>query len=145
MGVTVTGAAFGKPAAVRTPNALTRGNRFPAFPDCRRQTMATPDEMYDEANALKDQGDLEGAVVSLRKILEIDPNHVLTHAALAVHLQKLGQDDESITHSLRVTELEPDDAFSFTQLSVVYMRCGRVPEAEDAMARARNIQMSAGG
>ena len=29
--------------------------------------MPTPDEMYDEANELKNQGDLEGAVDHLRK------------------------------------------------------------------------------
>ena len=105
--------------------------------------MATPDEMYDEANALKDQGDLEGAVAKLEEILQTDPNHVLTHAALGVHLQKLGRIDESIEHAVKVTELEPADSFSFTQLSVIYQRCGRIQEAEDAMARARMIQMGA--
>lgn len=103
--------------------------------------MSTPDEMYDEANALKDQGDLEAAVAKLEEILTIDPNHVLTHAALGVHLQKLGRLDESIEHAVKVTELEPTDSFSFTQLSVIYQRCGKIQEAEDAMARAREIQM----
>ena len=28
--------------------------------------MATADQMYDEANALKEQGDLEGAVAKLK-------------------------------------------------------------------------------
>ena len=81
--------------------------------------MATPDEMYDEANELKDQGDLEAAVAKLEEILAIEPGHVLTHAALAVHLQKLGRLEESIEHAVRVTELEPTDSFSFTQLSVI--------------------------
>ncbi|MBT4867713.1 MAG: hypothetical protein HON53_21645 [Planctomycetaceae bacterium] len=105
--------------------------------------MTTPDEMYDEANALKDQGDLEGAVGKLEEILKADPNHVLTHAALGVHLQKLGRLEESVAHAVKVTELEPNDSFSFTQLSVICMRCGKIQEAEDAMARAREIQMGA--
>jgi Flp pilus assembly protein TadD len=105
--------------------------------------MATSDELYDEANALKDQGDLEGAVAKLEEILQSDPNHVLTHAALGVHLHKLGRLDEAIEHAVKVTELEPADSFSFTQLSVIYQRCGRIPEAEEAMARARMIQMGA--
>jgi len=98
--------------------------------------MKTADQLYDEAIALKDQGDLEGAVARLQEALQVDPNHSLTHSALAVHLQKLGRPDEAIQHAIRVTELEPNDPFSFTQLSVIYQRCGRIPEAEEAMARA---------
>ena len=99
--------------------------------------MPTLDEMYDESVALKGQGDLEGAVAKLNQLLAVDPNYVLAHSALGVHLQKLGRFDDAIRHALRVTELEPQDPFSFTQLSVIYQRCGRIPEAEDAMARSR--------
>jgi Flp pilus assembly protein TadD len=106
--------------------------------------MAKPDDLYDVAIRLRDAGDLSAAADQLREILTIEPNHVLTHSALAVLLQKLGQLDEAITHAVKVTELEPNDPFSFTQLSVIYQRCGRIPEAEDAMARARMMQMAAG-
>ena len=34
---------------------------------------------------------------------------------------------------LGATELEPNDPFSFTQLSVICQRCGKIPEAEAAM------------
>jgi Flp pilus assembly protein TadD len=102
--------------------------------------MPTLDEMYDQAVALKEQGDLEGAVARLNEIVASDPNYVLAHSALAVHLQKLGRYDDAIHHAVRVTELEPHDAFSFTQLSVIYQRCGRIQQAEDAMAMARMIQ-----
>ena len=98
------------------------------------------DQMYDEANKLKTEGDLDGAVGKLREILEIEPGHVLTHSALAVHLQKLGQLDDAISHAVKVTELEPNDHFSFTQLSVIYQRCGKIEEAEFAMAKAHEIQ-----
>jgi Flp pilus assembly protein TadD len=103
--------------------------------------MPTPNELYDEANALKEQDDLEGAVAKLEEILTIDENHCLSHSALAVYLQKLGQLDKAIEHAVKVTELEPNDAFSYSQLSVIYQRCGRVPEAEDAMEKARKIPM----
>ncbi|QDU39801.1 Tetratricopeptide repeat protein [Maioricimonas rarisocia] len=103
--------------------------------------MATPHEMYDEAVALKDNGDLEGAVAKLREVLEAEPGHTDTHSALAVYLQKLGRFDESITHAQKVVELLPNDPFSYTQLSVIYMRCGRIPEAEEAKARAHQVQM----
>ncbi len=102
--------------------------------------MPTADELYDQASSLKDQGDLAGAVVKLREALEVDANHVLTHSALAVHLQKLGDKENAVAHAKRVTELEPNEPFSFTQLSVICQRCGLIPEAEDAMAKAHALQ-----
>lgn len=102
--------------------------------------MPTPDELYDEASKLKNAGDLPGAVAKLQEILNVDPKHVLTHSALGVHLQKLGRPAEAITHATRVTELEPNDPFSFTQLSVILQRCGKIPEAEAAMAKAHLLQ-----
>lgn len=102
--------------------------------------MATLDEMYDEAASLKESGDLEGAVAKLEEILKADEGHLLAHSALAVHLQRLGRNDEAISHAVKVVELDPSDAFNFTQLSVIYQRCGKIQEAEDAMARARQLQ-----
>ncbi|RLS28754.1 MAG: hypothetical protein DWH78_15225 [Planctomycetota bacterium] len=100
----------------------------------------TPSKMYDAAMKLKSEGNLEGCVDALKQILEVEPNHVQTHMALGVHQQKLGRLEEAIHHAKMVTELEPNDAFSFTQLSVIYQRCGKIFEAEDAMAKAREIQ-----
>ncbi len=102
--------------------------------------MAAADEKYDEAHKLKEAGDIEGAVAQWKSILEEHPEHSITHQALAVYLQKLGQNDDAIKHALKVTELIPGDAFSFTQLSVIYQRCGKIQEAEDAMEKSRQIQ-----
>lgn len=108
------------------------------------EAQLTPDQQYDAANRLKEAGDLEGCVAALQEILKTAPDHEQTHMALGVHLQKLGRPEEAIQHAQRVAELNPNDAFSFTQLSVIYQRCGRIMEAEDAMARARELQMQAG-
>ena len=48
---------------------------------------------------------------------------------------------KAIEHAVKVAELEPDDPFSFTALSVIYQRCGRIPEAEHAKAMAYQKQM----
>lgn len=101
---------------------------------------ADPNKLYDEAMKLKSAGNLEGCVDVLKGIVETHPSHIQTHMALAVYHQKLGRFDEAIHHAKKVTELAPEDAFSFTQLSVIYQRCGKIFEAEDAMARARTIQ-----
>ena len=86
-------------------------------------------EMYDNAVRQKDEGNLEGAVESLQEIVKFDDNHVHSHMALGVYLQRLGRLEEAIKHATRVTEIDPNDPFSFTQLSVILQRCNRIPEA----------------
>ena len=103
--------------------------------------MSPIDQMYDDATQLKNSGNLEGAVAKLLELVAQDPNYVLAHSALAVQMQKLGRFDEAIQHALRVVELEPKDQFSYTQLSVICQRCGRIQQAEDALAKARAMQM----
>lgn len=102
--------------------------------------MPSTDELYDQADQLKDEGNLEQAVAKLNELLAEDPNYTLAHSALAVHYGRLGQHDKAIEHGRRVCELEPTDAFSFTAMSVTYQRAGKIPEAEEAMAKAHMIQ-----
>ena len=99
--------------------------------------MATREELYNEAEKLKDQGDLEAAVAKLEESLGVDETYALAHSALAVILGKLNRHDEAVQHAERVYELEPNDPFSYTALSVTCQRAGRIPEAETALARAR--------
>jgi Flp pilus assembly protein TadD len=111
-----------------------------SVPESPAMSDPNPEQLYDAAIKLKSQGDLQACVDQLNQILVSHPEHVRTHMALAVYQQKLGRFDDAITHAKKVTELAPTDAFSFTQLSVIYQRCGKIFEAEDAMARARMIQ-----
>ncbi len=106
--------------------------------------MSSPHDIYDEAIRIKDSGDMDGAVAKLREVLDVDPVHSDTHSALAVYLQKLGDCDAAIEHAIKVVEIAPDDPFSYTQLSVIYMRCNRIPEAEEAKAKAHMVQMGGG-
>lgn len=103
--------------------------------------MSTPNELYDQATDLRDQGDKEGAVARLNEALKIDPDYTLAHGMLAKLYADLAKSEEAIHHAQRVVELEPDDTFSYTALSVIYQRCGRIPEAEEAKAKAYYKQM----
>lgn len=103
--------------------------------------MPTNEELYSEAERLKDSGDLEAAAKKLDELLAQDGKYALAHSALAVICGRLSRHNEAIEHALKVCELEPKDAFSFTALSVTYQRAGRIPEAEEAMARARMMTM----
>lgn len=102
--------------------------------------------LYDEADRLKAEGRLDEAAEKLEQLLAIDQTYALAHAALAVVLQRLGRHEEAIQHATRVTELEPNDPFSFTALSVTYQRAfagtnqmGYIRLAEEAMERSRQL------
>lgn len=103
--------------------------------------------MYAESEELKDAGKLEEAIAKLNEILAIDDTHVLSHLALAVLYNRVGKAEESCKHGERACELEPNEAFNFTALSVTYQRAWQatqnqeyITKAEDAMAKAHMIQ-----
>jgi len=109
--------------------------------------MPTSDELYNEADRLKDEGKTAEAVAKLEELLAADASYALAHSALAVLLGRLNRHAEAIEHARKVCELEPNDAFSFTALSVTYQRAFAgtnerqyIQAAEDAMARAQMIQ-----
>ena len=109
--------------------------------------MADASKLYDEADKLKAEGDLEGAAGKLAEALAEDEGYALAHAAMSVVQQKLGAHDKAIEHAQKVCELEPRDAFSFTALSVTYQRAyagtgemSYIQMAEDAMAKSRMIE-----
>lgn len=111
--------------------------------------MADPASLYDEADKLKDAGDLPAAAAKLDEALQADADYALAHSALAVIQQKLGEHEKAIEHAKRVCELEPNDAFSHTALSVTYQRAWAgtqdqqyIQLAEEAMARSREIEAS---
>lgn len=110
--------------------------------------MPTKSELYDQADKLKDAGDLETAAAKLHEALALDPEYALAHSALAVVTQRMGRHEEAIGHAQRVCELAPSDPFSYTALSVTYQRAyaatgemSFIPLAETAMARSREVQM----
>jgi Flp pilus assembly protein TadD len=103
--------------------------------------MPTAHELYDAAVDLRDAGDKPGAVAKLEEAVALDPGFAIGHGMLAKLFADLAESDKAIAHAKKVAELEPDDAFSYTALSVIYQRCGRIPEAEHAKAMAWQKQM----
>ena len=106
--------------------------------------MAELTELYDAADKLKQEGDLEGAAGKLQEAIAQDESYALAHSALAVVLQRMGKHEDAIKHAQRVCELEPSDPFSFTAMSVTYQRAyagtnnmDYIRMAEDAMEKSR--------
>ncbi|QDU52334.1 tetratricopeptide repeat protein [Gimesia panareensis] len=111
-----------------------------------KRQMTTTSELYDEADRLKDDGQYETAIEKLNELLRIDDSYVLAHSALAVLYGRVNQHDKAIEHGVRVSELEPNDSFSWTALSVTYQRAFAgtdehmyIKMAEDAMAKAKTL------
>src|SRR3972149_4582639 len=109
--------------------------------------MADAVELYDEADKLKDLGKLDEAVAKLQEALGVDPKYALAHSALAIVEQKRGNHELAVEHAQKVCELEPNDPFSYTALSVVLQRVHAgtgdmqyIRLAEEAMERSRMLQ-----
>jgi Flp pilus assembly protein TadD len=102
--------------------------------------MTSPDDRYAAAESLKNEGKIAEAVASLEGLVADEPGFTLAHSALAAWCTRLERHEEAIGHARRACELEPNDPFSYTALSVACMRGGRIAEAEDALARSRTLQ-----
>ncbi|GAC1451879.1 MAG: tetratricopeptide repeat protein [Isosphaeraceae bacterium] len=103
--------------------------------------MPTSHELYDQAVDLRDQGDKAAAITKLEEAVAADPSFAIGHGMLAKLCADLAETEKAIAHAKKVVELEPDDTFSYTALSVIYQRCGKIPEAEHAKAIAYQKQM----
>ena len=108
--------------------------------------MTTINQLYDEAEVLKDNGQLDAAIEKLNEVLDADESHALAHSALAVLYGKVDQHDKAVEHAVRTSELEPNDSFSWTALSVIYQRAyagtnnqAFIQMAEDAMAKSQSM------
>ncbi len=90
--------------------------------------MPTNEELYAQADQLKAEGKLDEAAAQLEKLLSQDSSYTLAHSALAVIYGRLQQHDNAIRHGLKVCELEPNDPFSYTAMSVTFQRAERFPK-----------------
>ncbi|TWU65942.1 MULTISPECIES: tetratricopeptide repeat protein [Crateriforma] len=103
---------------------------------------------YNDVEKLIDEEKFEEAIKGLEEIVAKDDSFVLAHLALARVYTKTGQHAEAVQHGEKACELEPNESFNFTALSVTYQRAWAgtqdqefIRKAEDAMARAQTLQM----
>jgi predicted Zn-dependent protease len=109
--------------------------------------MADLHAAYNEVEQLMDHNNFPEAITRLEGILEQDPAFVLAHLALARVYTKTGQHAEAIERAKKACELEPNDPFNYTAMSVTYQRAWAgtqdqqyIALAEDAMAKAQQLQ-----
>ena len=94
---------------------------------------------YLEGLALFGEDRHEEAIERYDASLEVDPEWTEAMHGKAMALMQLERYDEAIAIGLRIVELDPDDAFAHTSLSMFYQRKGMIEEAEAEGAKARMI------
>jgi tetratricopeptide (TPR) repeat protein len=97
------------------------------------------EELFYEGSDLQGEGRYDEAMDCFDKCLNIDPGYCDAILGKAmVHLAR-EEFDDAIALGHKLVELEPDEILSFTNLSMFYMRAGRIAEAEEAGAKARML------
>jgi len=109
--------------------------------------MPDLDTMYADADRLKDEGKLTESIDKLEELLREDDSYVLAYLALAVLYGRVGQHDQAVERGQRACQLEPQEAFNFTAMSVTYQRAWQATQrmeyihlAEEAKAKSHELQ-----
>lgn len=77
------------------------------------------------------------AIAEYQLALAIEPDWEDGLHALAMAYMSAGKFDDAITTGKRILELNPNDPFVHTSLSMFYQRKGMIDEAEEESAKAR--------
>jgi Flp pilus assembly protein TadD len=104
-------------------------------------------QRYNEIEKQIDAENYDEAIPALVALTEEDESFVMAHLALSLVYTKTGQHDLAVQHGEKACELEPNDSFNYTALSVTYQRAwagtqdqAYITKAEDAMAKAKMIE-----
>jgi len=99
--------------------------------------MPTIDELMDEGNTALAVGELEEAAKYFRRVVEQDPQFQDGWHALGMALYKLDRYEESIEAGTRAAQIDPNNQFVWSSLSLAYNANKQKAEAEAAGAKAR--------
>ena len=86
-----------------------------------------------------DEDDVDKAIRYLNRALSLDPQSYLAYYNRGVANDLRDRLQDALADYERIIELEPNDAFAYTSLSIFLQRKGDVPGAEAAAAKARMI------
>ena len=89
--------------------------------------------------ALDERGQIDEAIVSLQKALEINPDYDVAHNDLGLSLLKKGRRDEATAHFLRALEINPNYASAHCNLGSDFLRQGHVANALVEFQKALQI------
>ena len=93
----------------------------------------------DDGHAAIAIGDLDDAVACFRKVTEAFPESFDGWHAFGMALYKLDRYEEAIAAGLHAAEIDPNNQFAWSSLSLAYNANKQKAEAEAAGAKARII------
>lgn len=95
--------------------------------------------LYLEGLQAFGKDDHEAAIRKYEEALLVSPDWTDALHGKAMALMQLGRYDEAIVVGQRIVELDPNDPFAHTSLSMFYQRKGLIEEAEKEGAKARML------
>lgn len=101
--------------------------------------MENLEEWMDDGHGAIAIGDLDEAVACFNKVVAKYPDSFDGWHALAMALYKLDRYEESITAGLKAAEIDPNNQFAWSSLSLAYNANKQKELAEAAGAKARII------
>lgn len=104
-------------------------------------TSQAVQDLFDDASGHIALGELEDAVLLLRRCVELEPQFFDGWHALGMALMKTDQLKEAIGAGLMATTLRPNDLLAWTALSQMYVQNRQIAEAEDAKGKARILSL----
>lgn len=119
------------PRAERSLAQSASDGRSPAHPIYKEGFDHFANDRFDEAIGLFEQA------------IEKDPQLAIAWNGLSLAMRQKGDLEGAVAAGQKLIELEPDDPLSHTNLSILLMRQGKIPEAEDERAIAMQLQMRA--
>jgi tetratricopeptide (TPR) repeat protein len=100
-------------------------------------TSATPHACL--AEALLEDGDLEGAIAALRRAEEVDPRDPSVYRVGGVISRETKNLDRAVAAHLQAVQLDPRDADSYGLLGAALLDQGQFQEAEKALRRCVSL------
>jgi protein O-GlcNAc transferase len=85
-------------------------------------------------------GQLDAAVASYRRVLEIKPDYAEAHTTLGVALRELGQIDGAVASYRRALEIKPDLAEAHSNLGIALQALGQLEDAVASYRRALELK-----
>ena len=79
------------------------------------------------------------AIECFEEAIKLDPEFDTAYNALAEALNKSGRLDEAIEAARKMVEISPNDPFSHTALSRLYVQKGMIEDAEREMAISHQL------
>ena len=119
--------------------ALRRHYKDPLIDAMDTVRSASAQQAFNDARALQDSGDLEGALALYGSALEIDPDYAQVHVNLIVVYGQLGRHGEVAEHYERAVSLNPSIAEAHYNYGVSRHLAADYREAAAAFRKALAI------